>query len=247
MPTQAEISISPISAKGDILSTSGSSRTRVAVGTDGQIFTARSSATSGVQFESALASSPTITKIYSTTVTAAVTSIVISFSNDTSVAAYYVEGSWRCTRTSDSESGIYLGGNTASLNLSYLNSYGDVSGWTVGNSVAQGPGSLPIVYPAYSASSYFDAATFASFYGYISNGKNAALNGTGLILPNSLFHTTQTYDTATGTLYGRTNITIVSSNNQSSTVTSIDIRDGNPSFSSIAVGSTFRVYAIKKV
>jgi hypothetical protein len=248
MPTQAEISLSPISAKGDILSTDGSSRTRVAVGTNGQILTARSSATSGIQFETAgSGASSTVQLIYSTTVTAAVTSIAISFSNDTSVAAYYVEGDWRCTRTSDSESGIYLSGNTASLNMYALNSYYDTGGWTGSRQAAAGPGSLGIVFPSYSNSSYYETPNFTPFYGYISNGTNVAPGGTGLIMPNSLFHWGSIYDAATGTLYGRTRILVTSSNNQSSTVTGLSIIDGNPSFSSIAIGSTFRVYSIKKV
>ncbi len=44
MPTQYEISINPTSAKGDILSHDGSSRIRIAAGTNGQILTASSSA-----------------------------------------------------------------------------------------------------------------------------------------------------------------------------------------------------------
>ena len=48
----ANIGISPTSAKGDILSSDGSSRSRVPVGTNGQILTARSSVSSGLQHES---------------------------------------------------------------------------------------------------------------------------------------------------------------------------------------------------
>lgn len=247
MPTQAEISISPISAKGDLLSTDGSSRTRVAVGTNGQIITARSSATSGFQWETPSGSSSTVSLIYSTTVTAAATSISISFSNDTSVAAYYVEGSWRCTRSSDSESSILWTGNTSSINMMTLQSYGDTSGWTGSQVNSQGPSSLGIVFPAYTNSSYYDAATFTSFYGYISNGTNAAPGGTGVILPNGVVRFGSTYDAQTGTLYGRQRITVFDSNSSSGTVTGLTILDGNPSFSSIAVGSSFRVYSIKKV
>jgi hypothetical protein len=50
MPTQTQISLSPISAKGDLLSFDGSSRSRVAVGTNGQILSASSTDTSGIKW-----------------------------------------------------------------------------------------------------------------------------------------------------------------------------------------------------
>jgi hypothetical protein len=67
----ANIGISPTSAKGDILSSDGSSRSRVAVGTNGQILTARSSSASGLQHESASASPSRFVVIASSKLTAA--------------------------------------------------------------------------------------------------------------------------------------------------------------------------------
>jgi hypothetical protein len=51
----------------------------------------------------------------------------------------------------------------------------------------------------------------------------------------------------TGTLYGRSynSILCATGTNQSS-LTSIVLRDGNPAFSDIAIGSIIRVYEIRK-
>lgn len=73
------IGISPTSAKGDILSFDGSSRSRVAVGTNGQVLTARSSASSGMQFETATVASPAFDLISTTTLTA--NSATVTFSS----------------------------------------------------------------------------------------------------------------------------------------------------------------------
>jgi hypothetical protein len=51
MPSQAEISLNPTSAKGDILSFDGSSRVRVGVGSNGTILTSQSSASSGIEYK----------------------------------------------------------------------------------------------------------------------------------------------------------------------------------------------------
>ena len=75
----SSIGISPASAKGDILSFNGSSRSRIAVGTTGQILTARSSATSGVQFESSSISPAKFDLIASNTLTA--NSATVTFSS----------------------------------------------------------------------------------------------------------------------------------------------------------------------
>jgi hypothetical protein len=248
MPTQSEISLSPISAKGDILTTDGSSRTRLSVGTNGQILTARSSASSGIQFETVVGGSSTFVLISSTTVTAGVDSVTISFSGDTSVAAYYVTGSWRCTRTSESESGIYPNNYTTNAwNYYNIYHYGTVSPLTMSSARGQAssPGSLPIVYPAYSDSTYYDANAYTTFEYYVTNGVAAA---TGYS-PRTAMLGIQggAYNgTTTGTIYGRAIAMICSSQATQPALTSIVMNDGNPSFSDIAIGSIFRVYAIKK-
>lgn len=63
MPTQSEISLSPQSAKGDILTSDGSSRTRFPVGANDKIITAVSSASSGLGWDVAAAGSGTRTLI----------------------------------------------------------------------------------------------------------------------------------------------------------------------------------------
>jgi hypothetical protein len=247
MPTQSEISLSPISAKGDILSTDGSSRTRVAVGTNGQILTARSSATSGIQFETPSSGSSSFVLISSTTVTAAVTSVSISFTADTTVAAYYVTGSWRCTRTSESESGIYPNAYTTGWNYYNIYHYGTASPLTMSSNRSQAntPNGLPIVYPAYSDSTYYDANAYNTFEYYVTNGVAAA---TGYSPRTAMLglHGGAYNGTTTGTLYGRTVAMICSSQATQPALTSMSFLDGNPSFSNIAIGSQFRVYAIKK-
>lgn len=75
----SSIGISPASAKGDILSFNGSSRSRIAVGTTGQILTARSSAASGVQFESSSIAPAKFDLISSSTLTA--NSATVTFSS----------------------------------------------------------------------------------------------------------------------------------------------------------------------
>lgn len=77
MPTNAEISLNPTSAKGDILSLDGLSRSRLAVGTNGTVLTSRSSTSLGVNWET-LSSEQALVAISSNTVTAAVTSYDIT-------------------------------------------------------------------------------------------------------------------------------------------------------------------------
>lgn len=250
MPTQSEISLSPISAKGDILTTDGSSRTRVAVGTNGQILTARSSATSGVQFETGGGgAAPTFILISSTTVTAAVDTVTISFSSNTNVALYYVTGALRNTRTSASESGIYPNDYTTGYAHYSLYHYGTVSPLTMSfdTQLDSSPGSLNIITAAYSDSSLFDANSYSSFEYYVTNGKAAATSQATLRTLMLGTHGTAYTGTTSGTLYGRSynSILCATGTNQTS-LTSIVLRDGNPSFSDIAIGSIIRVYEIRK-
>jgi hypothetical protein len=71
MPTQAEISLNPTSATGDILSHNGTSRIRVAAGTAAQILVARSSATSGLSWETPPSSSSNYELVVSASLTTA--------------------------------------------------------------------------------------------------------------------------------------------------------------------------------
>jgi hypothetical protein len=78
MPTQAQISLNPTSSKGDIFTSDGSSRARLSVGTNGQILTARSTATNGIQWETPPASVSTFELISTTSITSDVTSVTFS-------------------------------------------------------------------------------------------------------------------------------------------------------------------------
>lgn len=251
MPTQSEISLSPISAKGDILTTDGSSRTRVAVGTNGQILTARSSATSGVQFETGSGGpTPTFILISSTTVTAGVDTVTISFASNTNVALYYVTGALRNTRTgSISESGIYPNDYTTGYAHYSLYHYGTVSPLTMSfdSQANSSPGSLMIITSAYSDSVYFDANSYNSFEYYVTNGAAAATSQATLRTLMLGTHGGAYTGTTTATLYGRSynSILCATGTNQTS-LTSIVLRDGNPVSSDIAIGSIIRVYEIRK-
>lgn len=78
MPTQGEISLNPVSAKGDILTHNSSSRSRLGIGSDNQILTARSTATLGIAWESKTVNVGDFVLIASSSVTASATSITIS-------------------------------------------------------------------------------------------------------------------------------------------------------------------------
>lgn len=250
MPTQAEISISPISAKGDILSSNGSSRTRVAVGTDGQIFTARSSATSGVQFETVTGASASVVLIGSATATADVTTMTVSFSYDTSYIAYYVEGHWRCTRNTDSESQIWPNSTTYVSHFMQLSSYADTTIWYATRNTGAGPGSLPMILPANGDTALYDASTYSPYYYYIF-GKFGTLGstpayGSGSTYYQALGESGTAFDgTTTSTNYGFKNLVVVGFP-ANANFTSIQLYDGNPSFSSIKTGTTVRLYGIKR-
>lgn len=251
MPTQAEISLSPISAKGDVLSTDGSSRTRVAVGTDGQIFTARSSATSGVQFETAGGGSASVVLIGSATATTDVTTMSISFSYNTAYIAYYVEGHWRCTRTAESESQIWPNSTTYVSHFMRLRSYGDTTTpWSATRNTGAGPGSLPMILPANGDTNLYGSDNFTAywfyFFGKFGTIGSSPAYGVGSTYYQALGQTGAAYDgTTTGTLYGYNNLMMVGFP-AASNFTSIQLYDGNPSFSSIKTGTTVRLYGIKR-
>lgn len=78
MPTQAEISLSPITAKGSILTHDGSSRISIAAGTNGQILTARSSTSSGLAYETSSNPTPVFDLIGSSVLTADTASIIFA-------------------------------------------------------------------------------------------------------------------------------------------------------------------------
>ena len=78
MPTQAEISLNPTSASGDILSHNGTSRIGVAAGTAAQILVARSSATAGISWETPPSSSSNYEMVFSSTLTTTASLIEIN-------------------------------------------------------------------------------------------------------------------------------------------------------------------------
>jgi hypothetical protein len=113
MPTQSQISLSPLSAKGDILSFDGSSRSRVSVGTNGQILSAQSTATSGISWiDQTVLTSGSFELISSTTLTASSTVSFINIPNGTSTryVALHLFGYARTTTASD-VTAFYIGFN----------------------------------------------------------------------------------------------------------------------------------------
>lgn len=117
----ASIGISPTSAKGDILSSNGSSRSRVPVGTNGQILTARSTATSGMQFETASVVSPVYELISSSLLTA--NSSTVTFSSiPTTYKWLKVIGQARGSTTNGAQTVIVLNSDTTK-SYTYANLY----------------------------------------------------------------------------------------------------------------------------
>lgn len=78
MPSNAEISLNPTSVLGDILSSDGTTRTRVASGTSGYLLSAQSSATSGLEWLNPGSNVDYFANVYTATVTSDVTSATIS-------------------------------------------------------------------------------------------------------------------------------------------------------------------------
>jgi len=118
MPTQTQISLNPTSAKGDIFTSDNSSRARLSVGTNGQILTARSTATNGLQWETPTQSSETFELISTTSLTSDVTSVTFS-----SIANSYDElhlyGFIRASASPNATLAIRLNTNTT-LNYQWL-------------------------------------------------------------------------------------------------------------------------------
>jgi|688.fasta_scaffold145566_3 hypothetical protein len=82
MPTQSEISLNPSSAKGEILSHSGSSRVAVPSGSStSMILTARSSTSSGLLWETPSGGSQEFVLISSASITASVTTVAFTSIN----------------------------------------------------------------------------------------------------------------------------------------------------------------------
>lgn len=86
MPTQSEISLNPTSTKGSILTSDGSSRSSLVVGTNGQILTAQSSASSGLEYTTVSTSGPAFERIASSSLTNGTTTQIIFSSIDTAIA-----------------------------------------------------------------------------------------------------------------------------------------------------------------
>lgn len=156
MPTQAQISLNPTSVKGDIVTSNGSSRARLAVGTNGQILTARSTATNGLQWETPPSSSSTFELIATTSLTSDVTSVTFS-SISNSYDELHLYGFIRGAASPDTPLAIRLNTNTT-LNYQWLrmgvsdatvnSNYDGNSNYMRLNSTAYnvGAGSLPAVF-----------------------------------------------------------------------------------------------------
>lgn len=128
MPTQSEISLNPTSTKGAILTFDGSSRSSFTTGTNGQILSAQSSATSGLEYKTFSASGPAFELIASSVVTASTASVI--FSNIDTAVSYTSFRLIMTSRTTDASAGY----TTIRFNnvTSSTYSYG---GWVTYNAV----------------------------------------------------------------------------------------------------------------
>ena len=104
MTTNLEISLSPISAKGDILSSDGSSRIRIPSGTNGQVMIAQSTSSSGISwYTQPTPNTGSFDLISTATATAAVASITINLeTTDSNYRMYEFVGSLKSSFTTTS-------------------------------------------------------------------------------------------------------------------------------------------------
>jgi hypothetical protein len=119
--TSAFGNISPLTTKGDIIVFSGSANVRLAVGTDGQVLTARSGATNGVDWES-----PSLlpwTVVSGTSQSAAVNNGYVS--NNAGVCTITLP-STAAVGSAISVTGLGAGGWKIAQNASQLVNFGDV-------------------------------------------------------------------------------------------------------------------------
>jgi len=132
MPTQSEISLNPTSAKGDLISYDGSSRIRIAAGTNGQILSANSSASAGIEWKTYGGASPTPTYalIASSELTASADTITISNIPQTYQDLYLVFRGQTQNAWSDTKFGIRFNsvttGNYANVLVGWKNGEGDL-------------------------------------------------------------------------------------------------------------------------
>ena len=132
MPTQAEISLNPSSAKGDLISYDGSSRIRIAAGTNGQILSANSSVSAGIEWKTYGGESPTPTYalIASSQLTASADTITVSNIPQTYQDLYLVFRGQTQSAWSDTSFGIRFNsvttGNYANVLLGWKNGEGDL-------------------------------------------------------------------------------------------------------------------------
>jgi hypothetical protein len=234
MPTQSEISLSPISAKGDLISTDGFSRTRVPVGSNNHIITARSSTTSGVQFEAPLTSGEAgLVFIGSTTATANIANITLSFSlsSRTSVVALYVTGIVRTTRSSANETAIHPNGTSTSTNA--------VSISTV--NAGSGAGSIMQIDPVYADSNRYTADNYTPFYFYYAGPYS---HSAGVMNHMSIGQHARINDGVT-TLGSTSDRIYFTSQNNNTAISSLQMISGNVG-PLLTAGSILRVYGITK-
>lgn len=122
MPTQSEISLNPTSTKGAILTSDGSSRLSLTAGTNGQILSAESSATSGLEYKTFSTSGSSFELIASSVTTAGAASVI--FSNIDTAVAYTSFRLIMTARTTATGAG-YLGIRFNSITTSTY----DYGGW----------------------------------------------------------------------------------------------------------------------
>lgn len=118
MPTQAQISLNPTSSKGDILTSNSSSRARLSVGTNGQILTARSTATNGLQWETPPQTSATFELISTALITSDVSTITFSSIAD-SYDELHIYGFFKGQTSPDAIISIQFNSNTT-LNYQWV-------------------------------------------------------------------------------------------------------------------------------
>lgn len=237
MPTQSQISLSPISAKGDTFSFDGSSRIRVPVGTNGQILTAVSSAGSGLAWSTlGSVSSGGLQLISSSTLTADGTVSFINIPTGTgSYVALHIFGYARSTIASDVTSAslrlgaIANGYNFASVTLAAVGS--------ATKDVNQSTGIFAEINGASASASYFTPFEIV-ISGQMSHRYLTTSNNGGVWLARSMVQYTgsaaATVKNVGGSMY------------DSSEYSRIDLYGGLLTTDTFASGSSFHLYGYRR-
>ncbi len=222
MPTQSEISLSPQSAKGDILTFDGSSRSRVPLGLDTKIITSVSSASSGLSWDTGVAGSATRELISTTSISTATGTVSFTSIPQTYSHLYLIFSNFSTVATSVHNL-VVNGGfqSTLSTLTTIQQSTNALSASTSAGAIPGGTGHNPYANLMSITEMYFVNYSYSQYF-------------------KNIFFRFSSF----GTSNAETNLANGHMQNQStSAITSFSVSSSNAS--GIGVGSCFSLYGIK--